>query len=301
MRAMEPRRDRRSSFRYVAGVYAAALVAAAIAWNLAPLHPLLGLLAGLGAASAVTYVAILRSDCGSVFDPWWSVLPPFAALWLTSLSEADGLTPRQLAVHTVVWFWGIRLTWNWARGWPGLHHEDWRYVDLAARWPLPNWAVRALAVVGFPTLIVWLGCLPLHAALAGEGTGFGLLDLLALALGLAATSLELVADEQMWSFSRTKQPGELMDQGLWALARHPNYLGEICFWVSLWLFGVAASPAAWWTGVGALAMIAMFRFASIPMLDERSAARRPAFAAYAARTPALLPWPRRAGADEGSP
>jgi steroid 5-alpha reductase family enzyme len=40
-------------------------------------------------------------------------------------------------------------------------------------------------------------------------------------------------------------------------------------------------------------MTAMFVFASIPMLDRRSTERRPEFAAYAARTPALVPRPPR--------
>ena len=83
-----------------------------------------------------------------------------------------------------------------------------------------------------------------------------------------------------------------MDVGLWRWCRHPNYLGEILFWVSLWLFSVEASPGDWWwTAIGPVAMIAMFVGASIPMMDTRSAERRPGFAEYAARTPAL--WPRR--------
>lgn len=274
-------------------VYGLAIAAAWLVWHDVALSPQVALFAGLFAASAVAYAAILLVDNGSVFDAWWSVLPPFAALWLTGLSDAAGATPRQVAIHAVVWFWSVRLTANWARGWPGLAHEDWRYVDLAAQWPLPRWAVRAIAVVGTPTFIVALGCLPLYPALALGEPDFHWLDGLALAVGLGATALELVADEQMWSFARTRKPGELMDRGLWGLARHPNYFGEICFWTSLWLFALAATPAAWWTGIGAVAMVLMFRFASIPMLDERSAQRRPGFAAYAERTPALVPWPRR--------
>ena len=34
-----------------------------------------------------------------------------------------------MAVYVV---WALRLTYNWARGWPGLHHVDWRYVPGAA-------------------------------------------------------------------------------------------------------------------------------------------------------------------------
>jgi len=254
-------------------------------------HPQLALVFGLLGSTAVTYVASLVLDNGSVFDPWWSVLPPVVALWMSGLSPEPALTARQVAVHAVVWFWAVRLTSNWARGWPGLHHEDWRYVDLYAQWPLPRWAVRLLAVQLFPTLIVALGCLPLYPALALGGAGFGALDVLALVVGLGATTLELVADEQLHSFRRMKRPGELLDWGLWRVSRHPNYFGEISFWVSLWLFALAAAPtAAWWTAIGPLAMILMFVFASIPMLDERSAHRRPGYAAYARRTPALVPW-----------
>ena len=36
----------------------------------------------------------------------------------------------------------IRLTSNWIRGWPGLHHEDWRFQNLRAKtgifYPLVN-------------------------------------------------------------------------------------------------------------------------------------------------------------------
>ena len=86
-----------------------------------------------------------------------------------------------------------------------------------------------------------------------------------------------------------------MDRGLWAWSRHPNYFGEILFWWSLWGFALAADAAWWWTVIGPLAITAMFCAASIPMLDARSRERRPEFAAYADRTPMLVPRPPRRG------
>ena len=63
------------------------------------------------------------------------------------------------------------------------------------------------------------------------------------------------------------------------------------------LFAIAADPAVWWwTAVGPLTIIVLFLGASIPTMDERSAARRPGWAEYAARTPAI--WPRRPGSHE---
>jgi len=285
------RPDRAASLRAIALVYVLALAAAWLVWTHLDAHPAWSLLAGLTAATAVTFVATLRLDNGSVFDPWWSVLPPFAALWLTGLSGSDVLTPRQGAIHVVVWFWAIRLTANWAAAWPGLHHEDWRYVELKQRWPVPKWVVYLVAVEGAPTVFVWLGCLPLYPALTLGDADFGVLDALATAVGLGAVAIELAADEQMRAFAARKQPGEIMESGLWRHSRHPNYFGEISFWVSLWLFAVAAAPGVWWVVAGPLAIVGLFLGASIPMLDERSAARRPGFAAYAARTRRLLPWP----------
>ena len=289
MSSTPPRPSRTGSLLYVAGVYAAAIAIAWSVFELAPFAPLGKLAAGLYASIAATFAAALHTENGSVFDPWWSVMPPVAALWLTGLAQAEPLTARQLAVHAVVWFWGVRLTANWVLGWPGLRHEDWRYVELVAQWPTPAWFVRLVAVMLVPAAFVVAGCLPLYPALALGGAGFGGLDALALGVGLAATSLELVADEQMRAFARHKQPGDVMREGLWRWSRHPNYVGEILFWLSLWLFALGAAPGWAWTGIGVASIVGLFVFVSVPMLDARSRERRPGFAEYAARTPALFP------------
>ena len=145
----------------------------------------------------------------------------------------------------------------------------------------------------FPCFVVFLGSLSLVPALVWGTRSVGALDWIALVVGVAAAVIEFIADEQMRRFARTKSPGDLMDSGMWRYSRHPNYFGEILFWWSLWFFALAAAPAWWWTVIGPLAMVAMFLAASIPMLDDRSRARRPNFAAYAKRTSALVPWPPR--------
>ena len=98
----------------------------------------------------------------------------------------------------------------------------------------------------------------------------------------------------MYRFARTKQPGQCMDQGLWSWSRHPNYFGEISFWFALGLFGLAASPADWWwVFIGTIAMAALFLGASIPMMEQRSLERRPAYQDVIDRVPKLVPRPPR--------
>ncbi len=271
-------------------VYAAALWVCFVVFHALHAHPLLNVLAGMLAATGVTFAATLLWRNGSVFDAYWSVVPPLVAIYLAGVGRSFG-TPLCTALLLVVFAWGVRLTANWAIGWPGLHHEDWRYAMLYERAGMPRWLVQLLAVDLVPTLVIFLGCIPLWPALTRGDGSLGVIGGSAAAVGLFATGLELAADEQRRAHAHAS-PGRLMDVGLWRWCRHPNYLGEILFWISLWLFAIAADPAVWWwTAIGPAAIVALFVGASIPTMEERSAERRPGWAEYAARTPAL--WPRR--------
>lgn len=201
---------------------------------------------------------------------------------------------RRWLVMVVVVLWAVRLTANWVYAFPGLHHEDWRYPkfrERAGRW---EFVVDLVAIHLIPTVEVFAGMLPVYVCLTRPGTGIGWLTWIAFVIGLAAVALELAADVQMHRFVRVRQPGEVMDRGLWSWSRHPNYFGEFSFWFALALFGVAASPRdAWWLFVGALAMLAMFLGASIPMMEARSLERRPGYQAVIDRVPRFVPRPPR--------
>jgi len=288
-----PRWDRIDSFGWVTLAYVAALAAAVGTAVVAPLgHGLALVFVADVAATLVVFAFSSRLGNGSVYDPYWSVVPPVIALYWIGIAT-DAVWARQALVTALVLVWATRLTWNWARGWPGLHREDWRYELLYEQAPLPPWVTSLLGIHLFPTVQVWLGCLALAPALAWGGRSLGLLDAVAVLVTGGAILLETVADEQMRVFARTKAPGDIMTRGLWARCRHPNYLGEIGFWFGLGLFGLAAAPSWWWSALGPLAMVVMFVTASIPMLDTRSIERRPGYTDYMQRVPALLPRPTR--------
>jgi steroid 5-alpha reductase family enzyme len=286
------RLSRGASFAVVIGAYALALaVAAGVAVAVGSDKPILTALLADIAATAVIYATSMVLDNGSMYDPYWSVAPPVIAVYWASFATDAVPDARTTVVLVLVFAWAIRLTLNWARGWPGLHHEDWRYLDLYEK--NTKWFISLVGIHGFPTIQVFLGCLSLWPALARGTNDLGPLDALAAAVTGGAVLLELISDEQLRSFNRAKQPGEIMDRGLWSVSRHPNYLGELMFWWGLWLFALAADAAWWWTIIGPLAMTAMFIGVSIPMLDDRSKARRPGYAEHCERTPALIPFPRR--------
>ena len=292
----------------VAGCYALAAVAAAItvvAWR--GHHPIaVALFADLVATVVIFALSMVVAN-SSLYDAYWSVVPPVVAIGWAIAAPAGlptGAQVRQVIVILLVATWSVRLTMNWASGWTGFDHEDWRYVGLREGlprrflWPFVSFAGVQL----MPTLVVFAGMLPLWPALGAPRHGFGFLDVVATIVTTAAIALETKADLQLHAFtSDPANRGKPMDQGWWAVSRHPNYLGEITFWWGLWLFALAAAPSWWWTVVGPLAIVLLFETASIPMMEKRSLERRPEYAAYQSRVARLLPLrgrANRAGAVE---
>ncbi len=274
----------------VAGVAAVAVGRALLTYEL---HPLTVVLAADLVATVVIFLFSYAFDNSSFYDAYWSVIPPLIGVYLaTRPGPADGR--RQAIVIALVTCWAVRLTYNWYRGWTGLDHEDWRYVDMRGPSGRAYWLVSFLGIHLFPTAMVFVACLALYPALVGGSRALGWLDGVAVLVTGGAIVIEGVADQQLLRFRGTAPPGKTLAQGLWAYSRHPNYFGEMSFWWGVFLFGMAADPAAWWTIAGPFAITLMFVFASIPMIDRRMLARRPGYAERMRRVPALVPWPRRA-------
>ena len=283
------------ALRAVVLAYAFALavaVATVLAW-LGDSPITTALAADVAATLAIFACSVLYAN-SSFYDAYWSVAPPWIALyWWAAGGADDGSDLRRGLVLALVLAWAARLTWNWVRGWQGLGHEDWRYVDLRQKSGRLWWGVSFVGIHLMPTLVVFLGCLPLFAVFASPSRALGVLDALALAVTGGAIWLEARADRELLEFRRApREPGAILASGLWARSRHPNYLGEIGFWWGLYLFGLAADPRAWWSGVGALVITVMFHFVSLPMIETRMRAR-PGYDDWAARTPRLLPRPGR--------
>jgi len=248
-------------------------------------------------ATLVIFVVSRTVGNSSCYDAYWSVVPVFLALYWWFAGDAihgDSQAKWRCALLGIVLvIWAVRLTANWVRSFPGLVHEDWRYELLRRRAGRFSFVADLFSIHLIPTVQVFLAMIPAYVALTRANGGLMWLSVAAFIVGLAAIALESVADRQLRLFRESNEPGQTIDIGLWAWSRHPNYVGEFMFWVSILLFGIAAAPAdAWWLWVGAGMMLAMFLGASIPMMEERSLARRPSYADVVARVPKFLPVPR---------
>jgi steroid 5-alpha reductase family enzyme len=290
MPAANPDQHRRDLAR-VALAYAVALGAAlALGWGLRDRHPIVvGAVADL-LATAIVFGFSVGYDNSSLYDPYWSVAPlPIALYWVS----VGRLGLRQVLILLLLALWGVRLTGNWVARWRGIGDEDFRYQEIRRRTGRLYWPASLVSIHLMPTIWVFLGLLPLYPALARQSP-IMVLDVAALVVTAAAIAIEATADWQLRAFLRTRRdPAAVLDKGLWAYCRHPNYLGEVLFWWGLYLFGLAAEPAWAWSVVGPLSISLLFAFVSVPWMDRRLLLRYPAWAQTMRSLPALLPWPRR--------
>ena len=241
------------------------------------------------AATLTVFVFSVGTKNHSMYDPYWSVAPPvlFGA-WLWSSGRLGFGTWLWLAVVTL---WSIRLTFNFYRGWAGIHRQDWRYDQLARQTGRGFLLVSAFGIHLLPTLLVFLGCLPLYAIATGGAQQLGVLEAMAAVATCGFVAVELVADEQLHRFIKARRAqGALMQTGLWRYSRHPNYFGEMGLWWGLAIGAWASGAAAWWTWLGAPAITVLFVAGSIPLLDRRSLERRPGYAVHMRRVSSVIPW-----------
>ena len=223
-----------------------------------------------------------------MYDPYWSVQPFVIAVFFAW--PLQDLSAAGMIVLLMVFLYGLRLTLNFYRGWPGMKHEDWRYRDFRKAFPKLYWPISFLGIHLFPTIMVFLACMSLLQIYHGPGVGINTWFIIGLLTMILAIGLAYVADDQMKKFRmKPENKGKLMKSGLWKYSRHPNYLGEILSWWGLFFFSLSAGYDQWWMIVGPLMVSIMFLGISIPMLEKREMARRPEYAAYKKEVPMLLP------------
>jgi steroid 5-alpha reductase family enzyme len=249
------------------------------------------------AAMVIIFLFSLLADNSSVYDPYWSLAPvPITIYWL--LHAVKPLTPRNLLILSLLVFWSCRLTGNWLRGWRGLNHEDWRYNDFRAKAKSAYWMVSFFGFHFMPTLVVFLGLIPVYLSVTSAVT-FVPLDIAASLVTAAAIIIETIADMQLRAFRHSSgSEGTILNKGLWRYSRHPNYFGEVLFWWGVYLFALAGSIRNVWAIIGPAPMTILFLFISIPMMDAHLEKRNPGYRKQMGRKPMLILRPYRDMGDE---
>ncbi|WP_435106773.1 DUF1295 domain-containing protein [Nocardiopsis synnemataformans] len=240
-----------------------------------------------------TFALALRLGRHSVVDAAWGL--GFTVVAAVGVLTASGDPARAWLLAGLTAVWGMRLAVHIGLRSRG-KGEDPRYERLLDRAPGNRNAYALRVVYLLQGLLVWLVAMPVQVAVH---TGAPLLGSPQVWLAVAGAAVwllgfvfETVGDAQLARFKRAPaNSGRIMDRGLWAWTRHPNYFGDACVWWGLFLVALSGS---WWVLLTLPAPVVMTylltRGSGQRLLDEHMAGR-PGWAEYARRTSAFVPMP----------
>ena len=240
------------------------------------------------AATVVIFIFSILLNNSSVYDPYWSVIPVFIViLWIYELSSFSSLS--SIVILSAVLFWSIRLTLNWCINWGGFKHEDWRYAGFREKFGRLYWIVSLLGVHLFPTLIVYLALVPLYYGFeAGVSANIAVL-VFGLIVCCVAVFLCIFADIHLTRHRKSNQAHKSIKVGIWKYSRHPNYLGELTFWMGIMIFGFAFG-IPWYFSIGFISMVILFQFYSIPAIEKKLLKSKEDYEEIINTVPKLLPF-----------
>jgi len=251
-------------------------------------------LAALGlvmlAMTAVWLLSVRLRDA-SVVDAFWG--SGFALLALLYGIVGDGPTTSQILVTSLALIWGLRLSihiFTRQKGKP----EDWRYAAWRSSAGASFWWKSYFTVFLLQGLLMWVISAPLMVGQsAGVPEGLSPVALLGVAVWTVGFVFEAVGDAQLRRFKADPDnKGRVMQTGLWAFTRHPNYFGDCMVWWGFFLMAMAAPGGAWTVFSPIMMTVLLLRVSGVSLLESGLRETRPDYAEYASRTSAFIPWRR---------
>jgi steroid 5-alpha reductase family enzyme len=253
---------------------------------------LLSTFAATMAMMLLLWLVSISINNASIVDIFWGV--GFAAIAAITFIRSDGYLPRKILITSLAVIWGIRLAIHigWRNRGKG---EDFRYKAMRKRIGKRFRLVSLFTVFGLQGVLMWVISLPLQVAqISGAPARLTGLDFLGVAFWIVGLSFEAIGD---WQLSRFKadpsNTGRVMDRGLWAYTRHPNYFGDAFLWWGFFLIA-SATPGGLWTVISPLLMTTLLvKVSGVALLEKTLVRTRPEYGDYVRRTSAFLPMPPR--------
>ncbi len=254
------------------------------------------------------FCAVLWAFCmlikdASIIDRFWGPLcamPSVFTLWQTGIYSLEALLLVALSV-----IWALRLSYhistkNWNNG------QDERYTEETSP------ALTRIGSSPFQTLVsvffgqatlAWIISAPVQFGqfystpvesgdLLSTLTELNLFVWLGCGIWTIGFIVEMLGDLQLRVFkANPENNGKILDQGLWAWTRHPNYFGDSTVWFGLYFIALG-TPLGIYSLFGPLVLYYFLTRMTGKDLTERvMLAKYPAYAEYIERTSAFFPLP----------
>lgn len=258
------------------------------------------------AAIAVALSAIMsgawlireRSGNSGWVDTTWTVGLGLVGIGASLLLPPHDFPPREMMTAVLIALWAARL---------GVHiaarsakiADDPRYAKLAQDWGAAA-SRRMFGVLQQQAFGSVPLALAVYLAAKNPAPAMRAQDYLGIVIVLIAVIGEAVADRQLRRFqSDPANRGGILDTGLWAWSRHPNYFFQWFGWLAWPVIAVDLSGGyayGWLALIGPAVMYWVLRYATgVPHLEAHMARTRgAAFADYQRRTSLFFPAPPKA-------
>lgn len=253
---------------------------------------LINLGAVLAFMTVIWMVSVVKKKA-SIVDGFWGLGFVLVA-WLTA-ALSSGYAGRKWLVAVLITLWGVRLAAHiFYRSWG--EPEDKRYQAWRQEHGDRYWYVSFVTVFMLQGVLLWLVSLASQfAQLAATPDHLTWWDLGGGVVWAGGWLFESLGDWQLLRFKQ--QPanaGKIMDQGLWAYTRHPNYFGETMVWWGLFVITLGTPGGVWLIISPLLITGLLLKVSGVALLDKTMLATRPQYREYMARTSAFVPWfPKR--------
>ena len=219
------------------------------------------------------YLISLYKKRNDIADTAWGVGFVVLSLFCFILNP----TIKQLVTFALIFVWGSRLSWHIYKR--NLNKpEDYRYEKFKK-----NSYLTVFMTQGF---LLWL----ISFSYIFSDFNFFWFNYLGILVWVAGFSFEAIADFQLKNFLKNpKNKGEILQSGLWAYSRHPNYFGESLLWWGIWLFNLFLTQN-WWTIIGPLTITYLItKVSGVPLLENKMS-QDPKFQDYQRRVSVFIPW-----------
>lgn len=212
----------------------------------------------------------------------------FLLAW-TSFLISDNRSCIGLAVNLLITIWAIRLSVHlYFRS--RMREEDFRYQEMKKNWGRNQFLHSFFKVFLLQGGIAYFLSLPVFWVHTHRFQGSFFLFIAGVGSFFIGFLIESIADYQLLQFLKYKKKGDgIYKDGLWAYSRHPNYLGEIIQWWSIWLICVGF-PWGFLFFISPLFLTLLIVYVSGIAPLEKKMKSNEEFIAYKKSTPCLIPY-----------
>lgn len=228
----------------------------------------------------------------SIVDVFWSLCFLTSAIAVTIRSDTLLSTGSRLLLFILA-LWAVRLALHLFIRWRGEEAEDGRYQSMRKSRP-HFWFSSLYVVFALQGFLAWIIGMPVTYSLANPTLPLSETPWLIYSgafIALGGVLIETTADLQLTKFkSNSENQGKILDTGLWARSRHPNYFGDVVFWWGMFILCCGITSNALYFAFAPLMMnYLLVKISGADLLDKILLKRKAGYKAYMAKTNRFIP------------